>query len=48
MYKVFNMGLGMVAVCEPESVATIQDAISDSVVVGQIIPRNNQPAVVLS
>ena len=48
MYKVFNMGLGMVAVCEPESVATIQDAISDSVVVGQVIPRANQPPVVLN
>ena len=47
MYRVFNMGLGMVAVCEPESVATIQDAIPDSLVVGQIITRDNHPPVIL-
>ena len=42
------MGLGMVAVCEPESIATIQDAIPDSLVVSQIIPRDNNPPVILS
>lgn len=46
MYKVFNMGLGMVAVCEAESIATIQDAIPDASVVGQIIPQNTNPKVV--
>ena len=45
MYRVFNMGLGMVAVCEEESIATIQDAVPDALVVGQIIPRGDGPAV---
>ncbi|MCH7621866.1 MAG: phosphoribosylformylglycinamidine cyclo-ligase, partial [Chloroflexi bacterium] len=45
MYRVFNMGLGMVAVCDEESVATIQDAVPDALVVGQVVPRGEGPAV---
>ena len=45
MYRVFNMGLGMVAVCDEGSVATIQDAVPDALVVGQIVPRGDGPAV---
>ncbi len=45
MYRVFNMGLGMVAVCDEESVATIQDAVPDALVVGQVVPRGDGPAV---
>ena len=48
MYRVFNMGLGMVAVCDEESVATIQDAVPDALVVGQILARGNGPAVTFS
>jgi len=46
MYRVFNMGLGMVAVCDEESVATIQDAVPDAQVVGQVVPRGDGPAVI--
>ena len=45
MYRVFNMGLGMVAVCDGESVATIQDAVPDALVVGQVVPRGDGPPV---
>ena len=45
MYRVFNMGLGMVAVCDEEAVATIQDAVPDALVVGQVVPRGDGPAV---
>ena len=41
MYRVFNMGLGMVAICDEESVATIQDAVPDALVVGQVVPRGD-------
>ena len=47
MYRVFNMGLGMVAVCDGESVATIQDAVPDALVVGQVVPRGDGPPVTL-
>ena len=40
MYRVFNMGLGMVAVCDEESVATILDSIPDAEVVGSVIERD--------
>ena len=45
MYRVFNMGLGMVAVCEEEAVATFQDAVPDARVVGRIIPRQGDRQV---
>ena len=45
MYRVFNMGLGMVAVCEEEAVATFQDAVPDARVVGRIVPRPGEPQV---
>ncbi len=37
MYRVFNMGLGMVAVCDPERAAVLLSGIPDAVDVGQIV-----------
>ena len=48
MYRVFNMGLGMVAVCREDDVAAIQQAVSDAVVVGRIVPRKGEDQVVLN
>jgi len=45
MYRVFNMGLGMVAVCDVESVATILDTLPDAQVVGRIVSRVGQEQV---
>jgi phosphoribosylformylglycinamidine cyclo-ligase len=45
MYRVFNMGLGMVAVCEAEAVATILDAVPDAQVVGSIVRREGESQV---
>ena len=47
MYRVFNMGLGMVAVCRQEDVAAIQRAVPDAVVVGRIVPRQGEEQVLL-
>ena len=47
MYRVFNMGLGMVAICREEDVAAIQGAVSDAVVVGRIVPRQGEDQVLL-
>ena len=47
MYRVFNMGLGMVAVCDEGNVAPIQDIVPDSVVVGRIIRRQGGAQVML-
>ena len=37
MYRVFNMGLGMVAVCDPERARELLGGLPDAVDVGQII-----------
>ena len=37
MYRVFNMGLGMVAVCDPERAAALLSGIPDAADVGQIV-----------
>ncbi len=47
MYRVFNMGLGMVAVCEEGEVAAFQESVSDSRVVGRIIRREGDAQVLL-
>ena len=45
MYRVVNMGLGMVAVCGEQDVPAIQQAVSDAVVVGRIVPRRGDDQV---
>lgn len=47
MYRVFNMGLGMVAVCREQDVSAVQQAAPDAVVVGRIVPRQGEDQVVL-
>ena len=47
MFRVFNMGLGMVAVCPEENAAAFIQAIPDSMVVGQVIPRESDEQVYL-
>jgi len=47
MYRVFNMGLGMVAVCAEEALEAITDKIPDARVVGRIIQRDDGPQVAI-
>ncbi len=48
MYNVFNMGLGMVAVCSEENVAPFQKLLPDAAVVGRIIDREGDAQVSLA
>ena len=48
MYSVFNMGLGMVAVCKEENVAPFKRLIPEAAVVGRIVRREGDPQVILS
>ena len=48
MYRVFNMGLGMVAVCPEANVAKILECLPDAVVIGKMIPRGDGEQVVFS
>ncbi|MDA0262538.1 MAG: phosphoribosylformylglycinamidine cyclo-ligase [Chloroflexi bacterium] len=46
MYRVFNMGLGMVAVCPEENVPKILEILPDAVVIGKMIARGDGEQVV--
>ena len=48
MYRVFNMGLGMVAVCDEAGVASFQAAVADAQIVGRIVRREGDPQVIFS
>lgn len=48
MFRVFNMGLGMVAVCQDAQVDTILQAAPDAVVVGSVVERVGEEQVVLA
>ena len=46
MYRVFNMGIGMIAIVAPENVSTVQAAIpEETYVIGQLIPGEKKVAV---
>ena len=47
MYRVFNMGLGMVAVCGEEDVKPFQNLVPDATVVGRIVDREGGHQVLL-
>ena len=48
MHRVFNMGLGMVAVCAEGNVKKVIESLPDAVVIGKIIPRGEGEPVVYS
>ncbi len=47
MFRVFNMGLGMVAVCPESNVAAFRESIPESMIVGKVIRRNSDEQVLL-
>jgi len=47
MYRVFNMGLGMVLVCAPHDADKIKSAVADALVVGQVVESKNLDAKVI-
>ena len=48
MYSVFNMGLGMVAVCKEENVASLKKLVPETTVVGRVVRREDDAQVSLS
>ena len=47
MFRVFNMGLGMVAICPESNVAAFREIIPESMVVGRVIRRDSDEQVLL-
>ncbi|HUS82098.1 MAG TPA: phosphoribosylformylglycinamidine cyclo-ligase [Dehalococcoidia bacterium] len=48
MYRVFNMGLGMVLVCSQADVEAVRSLLPEARVVGQVVPQAGGKRVVLS
>lgn len=47
MYRVFNMGIGMVAVVAPEEVRQIQGQLTEAIVIGEVLSRQDDRQVIL-
>jgi len=48
MYRVFNMGLGLVLVCAPSDVKQVRSPLPEARVVGQVVPQTDQSRVIFS
>jgi phosphoribosylformylglycinamidine cyclo-ligase len=47
MYRVFNMGIGMILVCDPGNAPKLTEAISDATVIGNVVrPRGRVRAII--
>ena len=47
MYRVFNMGLGMVLICDPAQAAAVEALVPEATVVGQVVVAEGGRRVVL-
>jgi len=48
MYRVFNMGIGMVLICAPENVSQITHALPEARIISEIIKQEGEARVVIS
>ena len=48
MFRVFNMGIGMVAVCPEENVSSFRRLIQEAIPVGHVIDRDSDEQVILN
>jgi phosphoribosylformylglycinamidine cyclo-ligase len=47
MYRVFNMGLGMVVVCSPNNVSGVTQALPEARVIGEVVKQKGEVRVVI-
>jgi phosphoribosylformylglycinamidine cyclo-ligase len=47
MYRVFNMGIGMVVVCFPDEVTRITKALPEAKVIGEVVKQKGEARVVI-
>jgi phosphoribosylformylglycinamidine cyclo-ligase len=47
MFRVFNMGLGMVLACSEEGAAAVRQALPEAKVVGRVVRRTGEESVIL-
>ena len=47
MYRVFNMGIGMVVVCSPENAGQFTQSLPEAKVIGEVVPRTGDKRAVV-
>jgi len=47
MYRVFNMGIGMVVICSPDNVTRITQALPEAKVIGEVVKQEGEARVVI-
>ena len=47
MYRVFNMGIGMVVICSPEDVSRVTDALPETKVIGEVVEQKGDKRAVI-
>jgi len=47
MYRVFNMGIGMVVICSPDNVAQLTKALSEAKIIGEVVKQKGKARVVI-
>ena len=47
MYKTFNMGLGMVLVCDPSDVEAVRAQVQEAMVVGEVVAQASGQRVII-
>jgi phosphoribosylformylglycinamidine cyclo-ligase len=48
MYRVFNMGVGMVVICLPDSVGQLTEALPEAKVIGEVVKQVGKGKVIIS
>jgi len=47
MYRVFNMGIGMVLICSPEDVSHLTGQLPEAKVIGEVVKQVGEERVVI-
>jgi len=47
MYRVFNMGIGMVVICSPQDARQITEALPEAKVIGEVVKQKGEARVVI-
>jgi len=47
MFRVFNMGIGMVVICSPDNVGKLTEALPEAKVVGEVVKQKGEARVVI-
>jgi len=47
MYRVFNMGIGLIIICDPKDIGSIQSLLPDSNVIGKIVTHESKSRMII-